>query len=58
MIRTLIATIHHCESNTKEERQITIIDDKPKYVLAVIYVVELERRVVFDKETNTVLLPD
>jgi hypothetical protein len=57
-MRTLVATIHHCESGTKEERQVTIIDDKPEYQLAKIYVVELGKSVVFSKSSNTILLPD
>ena len=57
-IRTLIVTVHHAESGTKEERQVTIIDDKPEYQLTKIHVVELGKPVVFDKSTNTILLPD
>lgn len=57
-IRVLIATIHHTESGTKEEKQVTILDDKPEYELAKIHVVELGKSVVFDKITNTLLLPD
>ena len=57
-MRTLAVTIHHCESGTKEEKQVTIIDDKPEYELTKIYVIELGKSVVFDKSSNTILLPD
>jgi hypothetical protein len=57
-MRTLIATIHHAESGTKEERQVTIIDESPEYQLTMLYVVELGKSVVFQKSTNTILLPD
>jgi hypothetical protein len=57
-IRTIEATIHHAESNTKEVKKVTIFDDQPKYGLAMLYVVELGKKVVFEKDTNTILLPD
>ncbi len=57
-IRTLMATIHHAESGTKEEKQVTIIDDKPEHQLTMLYVVELGKSAIFDKSTNTILLPD
>ncbi|NEP56793.1 MAG: hypothetical protein F6J86_44390 [Symploca sp. SIO1B1] len=57
-IRTVIATIHHTESNRKEEKTVTLFDDKPQYQLAKIFVPELGKRVVFDKTDNSILLPD
>ena len=57
-IRTVEATIHHAESNRKEIKQVTILDDKPENGLAMLYVVELGKKVVFEKDTNTILLPD
>lgn len=57
-MRTLLATIHHAESGIKEERQVTIIDEKPEHQLTMLYVVELGKSVVFEKSTNTILLPD
>ena len=57
-IRTLIVTIHHAESDWKEEKQVTIFDDKPDCQLAMLFVPEFGKRVVFDKTDNSILLRD
>jgi hypothetical protein len=57
-IRTVEATIHHAESNKKEIKRVTIFDDKPEYGLTKVYVVELGKSAIFEKDTNTILLPD
>lgn len=58
IIRTIQATIDHTESGTQEVKEVTILDDTPEYELVKLYVVEYGKSVVFDRNTNTILLPD
>lgn len=57
-IRTVRATINPTESGTQEVKEVTIFDNESKYELLKLYVVELGKSVVFDRNTNTILLPD
>ena len=58
IIRTIRATINHTESGTQEVKEVTILDNDPEYELVKLYVVELGKSVIFDRNTNTILLPD
>jgi hypothetical protein len=59
-IRTVTATIHHAESNWKEEKTVTALftDDNEKYELTKVFVVEFNKQVIFSTTDNTFLLPD
>jgi hypothetical protein len=57
--RTLLATLVYTESGKREQRTLTyqIHPDQQKYVIVKVFVVELNRDLVFDKETNEFLIP-
>jgi hypothetical protein len=59
-VRTIEATFHHTESNRRETRTVTCIfgDRSEYYTLTKVFVIELKRSLVFDKETNEFLVPD
>ncbi len=57
-ILTIVATIHHAESNCKEVKLMTLYDDSPQYTLTMLYCPELGKRVFFDRSDNTILLRD
>jgi len=57
--RTLLATLVYSESGRREERTLTyqIHPNQQKYVIVKVFVVELNRELVLDKETNEFLVP-
>jgi len=59
-IRIVEATIIHTESQLKESKIVNILlDDRAKqFVVTKVWVVEFNRSLIFDKETNELLIPD
>lgn len=57
-IRTVIATIVYTESKRREEKMVTIWDDQPNYTLAKLFIVEFQRKLIVDKSTNEILIPE
>lgn len=59
-LRTITATLLHTESGTQEEQTVTIEfnDYTDQYSLVKVFVLELGKKVVLDKDTNEILLPD
>lgn len=59
-LRTMTVTLKHTESKTQEEQAITVqFDDyTDQFTLVKVFVLELRREVLFDKEANEILLPD
>jgi hypothetical protein len=59
-IRIVEATIVHTESQLRESKIVNILlDDRAEqFVIAKVWVVEFNRSLIFDKETNELLIPD
>lgn len=59
-IRQITANFHYCNSGMKEEKTVNCIftDDNEKYLLTKVYVVELQKKVLFSKTDNTFLIND
>lgn len=59
-LRTVFATIQHTESQTQEQKSITLqLDDATdRFELGMIFVLEFGKKVFFDSLTHEVLLPD
>ncbi len=58
--RTLIATLVYTESGRREEKQITYLasQESQQYTLTKVFVLELNRELLIDKETNEILIPE
>lgn len=59
-LRQVAATFWHTESDQTEQQTVTCLfsDRNEKYVLTKVFVVEHQKEILFDKETNTFLVPD
>jgi len=58
--RTLIATLVYTESGRREEKEITYLASQKsqQYTLTKVFVLELNRELLIDKETNEILIPE
>ena len=58
--RTLIATLVYTESGRREEKEITYLasQESQRYTLTKVFVLELNRELLIDKETNEILIPE
>jgi hypothetical protein len=58
--RTLIATLVYTESGRREEKEITDLasQESQQYTLTKVFVLELNRELLIDKETNEILIPE
>ena len=58
--RTLIATLVYTESGRREEKEITYLasQESQQYTLTKVFVLELNRELLIDKETNEILIPE
>jgi len=59
-VRQIEANFHHTETNRKEVLAVTcwFTDRNEQYELTKVWVVEFNAALLFDKNTNTFLVPD
>lgn len=59
MIRQVVVRIRYAESGKQEEKLVTLLETEStkRFTIVKIFVPELGKAVIFDRETNEILLP-